>query len=134
MIEALFSAARLSALGLALVLAEVCIARGWQRWRVARSVSPPIKTKDGDRVLLFGLLLSGVVIFAFTVPVLYDTVTFLNIAPRWPAASFVSLWLLLPQEFLMISHLAYNRTRTLRWCVLWVVFAHVLIFLVRDYG
>ena len=134
MIEALFTAARLSALGLALVLAEVCIARGWQRWRVARSVSPPIKTLDGDRVLLFGLLLSGVVIFAFTVPVLYDTITFLNMPPRWPLASFISLWLLLPQEFLMISHLAYNRTYTLRWCALWIVFAHGLIFLVKDFG
>ena len=134
MIEALFSAVRLSAVGLALVLAEVCISRAWQRWRMAHSVSPPIKIMSGDRALLFGGLLAAIVLFAFTIPVLYDTITFLNLPPRWPLASFISLWLLLPQEFLMISHLTHNRVYTLRWCVLWVVFAHVLIFLVKGFG
>lgn len=124
----IFGAVRLTVWGIGIVLAWLALAR-LRDWATARTLRPgeaEIALPLAQEVTHDALLLGGMAILAFSLPILQKFTAYLG-ADRYPLIGGASLWLLFWLECRMLRRLAYHPRYMARWALCWVLFAHAVV-------
>ena len=124
----IFGAVRLTVWGIGIVLVWLALSR-LRDWATARALRPDeaeIAVPLSRDVVSDALLLGGMALFAFSLPILQKFTAYLG-AERYPLIGASSLWLLFWLECRMLRRLAYHPRYMARWALCWAAFAHLII-------
>ena len=125
----IFEGVRLTVWGVGILLVWLALgrARDWITLRTLKPGGAEIALPLSRDVANDALLLGGMTLLAFSVPILQNYIALLG-AGRIPLMSAASLWLLFWLQCRVLYRLAYHPRYMVRWALCWAVFAHAASF------